>query len=52
MLNIFSVAAVFMPIAAAFLWRMHVEEAALREAFSDRYQAYAARTRRLVPLIY
>ncbi len=52
MLNIFSLAAVFLPIAAAFLWRMHVEETALREAFGDRYRAYAARTRRLVPLIY
>ncbi len=26
MLNIFSLAAIFLPIAAAFLWRMHVEE--------------------------
>ena len=32
MLNIFSLAAVFLPITAAFLWRMHVEEAALKQA--------------------
>ena len=37
MLNIFSLAAIFLPIAAAFLWRMHVEEQALRRAFSEHY---------------
>ncbi|MEO8044554.1 MAG: isoprenylcysteine carboxylmethyltransferase family protein [Spartobacteria bacterium] len=52
MLNIFSVAAVFLPIAAAFLWRMHVEEQALRSAFGESYQTYAASTRRLIPLLY
>ena len=52
MLNIFSLAAVFLPVAAAFLWRMHVEEQALREAFGERYLSYAARTRKLIPLIY
>jgi protein-S-isoprenylcysteine O-methyltransferase Ste14 len=52
MLNIFSFAAVCLPISAAFLWRMHVEEEALKEAFGDRYRAYAARTRRLIPAVY
>jgi protein-S-isoprenylcysteine O-methyltransferase len=52
MLNIFSVAAVFLPISAAFLWRMHVEEEALRAAFGERYLIYADRTWRLIPLIY
>ena len=52
MLNIFSLAAVFLPVAAAFLWRMHVEETALREAFGERYRDYATRTRRLIPLVY
>ena len=52
MLNIFSVAAVFLPIFVAFFWRMHVEEAALHEAFGDRYQAYVARTRRIIPLVW
>jgi protein-S-isoprenylcysteine O-methyltransferase Ste14 len=51
-LNIFSLAAVFMPIAAAFLWRMHVEEDALKEAFGDRYLSYAAASRRLIPYLY
>jgi protein-S-isoprenylcysteine O-methyltransferase len=52
MLNIFSLVAVFLPIAAAFLWRMHVEEEALREAFGERYRHYAGRTRKLIPLLY
>jgi protein-S-isoprenylcysteine O-methyltransferase len=52
MLNIFSLAAVFLPVAAAFLWRMHVEEGALREAFGERYLSYAARTRKLIPWTY
>jgi protein-S-isoprenylcysteine O-methyltransferase len=51
-LNFFSLAAIFLPITAAFLWRMHVEEAALKQAFGDRYQTYAATTPRLIPLVY
>jgi protein-S-isoprenylcysteine O-methyltransferase Ste14 len=52
MLNILSLVAIFLPISIAFLWRIHVEEDALRKAFGDGYCDYAARTRRLVPLIY
>ena len=52
MLNIFSLAAVFLPISAAFLWRMRVEEAALRDAFGERYLTYAASTARIVPGLY
>lgn len=52
MLNVFSLAAVFLPIATAFLWRMHVEETALRAAFGDDYRAYTAQTRRLIPFIF
>ena len=52
MLNIFSLPAVFLPIAAAFLWRMHIEEEALKEAFGDRYLSYVASTRRLIPHVY
>ena len=52
MLNIFSLAAVFLPIASTFLWRMHVEEAALKDAFGDRYRSYATSRRRLVPFVY
>ena len=52
MLNIFSMAVVLLPIPAAFLWRMHVEEKALLQAFGDRYQTYTATTRRLIPAVY
>jgi len=52
MLNVFSLAAVFLPVSTAFLWRMHVEEQVLRDAFGERYLTYAAQTRRLIPLIY
>ena len=51
-LNFFSLAAIFLPITAAFLWRMHVEETALREAFGGSYGTYAAHTRRLIPLVW
>ena len=52
MLNIFSLATVFLPVAAAFLWRMHVEEQALREAFGERYLTYAASIARIVPWLF
>jgi protein-S-isoprenylcysteine O-methyltransferase len=51
MLNIFSFAAVFLPITAAFLWRMHVEEKALLGAFGERYQSYVASSHRLIPYL-
>lgn len=40
------------PITAAFLYRVAVEERALRAAFGDEYEQYARRTRRLVPFLY
>jgi protein-S-isoprenylcysteine O-methyltransferase len=52
MLNIFSLTAVVLPILIAFLWRMHVEEEALKAAFGDRYQSYAESTYRLIPYLY
>ncbi len=51
-LNVYSLAAIFLPITAAFLWRMYVEEAALKQAFGEHYQAYATTTPRLLPLVY
>jgi protein-S-isoprenylcysteine O-methyltransferase Ste14 len=33
----------------ALLWRIHVEEAELTAVLGDRYRAYQARTKRLVP---
>ncbi len=34
------------------LWRIRIEEAALLAALDDRYRSYAARHKRLVPLIW
>jgi protein-S-isoprenylcysteine O-methyltransferase len=42
----------FLPIAAAFSYRIHVEERALRAAFGEEYDRYARRTKRLVPFVY
>jgi len=37
---------------AALLYRIHVEEAALAEAFGEDYAAYSKTTKRLVPGVY
>jgi protein-S-isoprenylcysteine O-methyltransferase Ste14 len=34
------------------LWRIHVEENALKATVGDRYRAYAAQHKRLVPLVW
>jgi protein-S-isoprenylcysteine O-methyltransferase len=44
--------AMTVPIAAAFMRRIAVEEAALTRALGPAYAEYAARTRRLVPGMY
>jgi protein-S-isoprenylcysteine O-methyltransferase Ste14 len=43
---------VLVPIFAAFVRRMNVEEEALRDALGERYAAYMRRTKRLVPFMY
>jgi protein-S-isoprenylcysteine O-methyltransferase len=50
--NAASLAAIVIPTAAVFVWRMHVEEQALREGLGDVYRDYMRRTRRLIPLVY
>ena len=47
-----SLLAMVLPIFLVFLWRMHVEEDALLEAFGDRYRDYMIRTERLIPFLY
>jgi protein-S-isoprenylcysteine O-methyltransferase len=42
----------FLPILAAFSYRIRVEERALRAAFGEDYDRYARRTKRLVPFVY
>lgn len=50
--NWISLAIALVPPTIALLYRIRVEEAALREAFGDEYIAYSRTTKRLVPGIY
>jgi protein-S-isoprenylcysteine O-methyltransferase Ste14 len=43
---------VLVPTTAALLYRIHIEEAALVEAFGDEYVAYSKATKRLLPGVY
>jgi len=43
---------ILIPIGAAFIHRMNVEEDALSQALGLRYAEYMKRTKRLVPFIY
>ncbi len=44
--------AVLLPIFAAFIYRMKVEETALTRALGPSYEAYMRRTKRLMPFVY
>ena len=50
--NWISLAVVIVPTIAALLYRIHVEEAALAEAFGEEYVAYSKATKRLIPGVY
>jgi len=50
--NWISFAVVLVPTIAALLYRIHVEEAALAEAFGEEYVAYSRTTKRLIPGVY
>jgi protein-S-isoprenylcysteine O-methyltransferase len=43
---------IVLPCVAVTLWRIHLEEQALRAALGERYSSYMWRTRRLIPFIY
>jgi protein-S-isoprenylcysteine O-methyltransferase len=43
---------IVLPIFAAFIYRMKVEEQALHAALGEPYGAYIRRTKRLVPFLY
>src|SRR2546423_14055212 len=43
---------IFLPIVAAFIHRMNVEENALSDALGSQYTDYMRRTKRLVPFVY
>ncbi len=50
--NWISFAVVLVPTAAALLYRIHVEEAALTQAFGGEYVTYCKATKRLIPGVY
>jgi protein-S-isoprenylcysteine O-methyltransferase Ste14 len=50
--NWLGLAVVMVPTTAALLYRIHVEEIALRDAFGAEYVDYSKSTKRLVPGIY
>jgi protein-S-isoprenylcysteine O-methyltransferase Ste14 len=50
--NWWSLTAIIVPITIAILYRIHIEESALREAFGDEYVSYCNVTRRLMPGLY
>jgi len=50
--NAESLAVVLIPIIAAFLYRIGVEERALRAGLGEAYAQYMQRTRRLIPFVY
>jgi protein-S-isoprenylcysteine O-methyltransferase Ste14 len=45
-------AVVLIPPTLALLYRIHVEEAALRLAFGSEYEEYSRKTKRLIPGVY
>ncbi|HXI83487.1 MAG TPA: isoprenylcysteine carboxylmethyltransferase family protein [Verrucomicrobiae bacterium] len=52
MCNWLSLLIVFLPILGAFLYRIRVEESALRQRFGREYEVYCRSTKRLVPWLY
>jgi protein-S-isoprenylcysteine O-methyltransferase Ste14 len=50
--NWLSILILVIPVSIAYLYRIHVEEAALIGAFGDAYREYSRRTKRLIPGIY
>ncbi len=50
--NWLAASVVMVPTTAALLYRIHVEEAALHEAFGAQYESYSSTTKRLIPGIY
>ena len=50
--NWLSIVIIFVPILAASLYRISIEEDALFENFGDEYAEYARGTKRLIPKVY
>jgi protein-S-isoprenylcysteine O-methyltransferase Ste14 len=50
--NWLSIAIIFVPLLAASLYRISIEERALFENFGEEYSEYAGSTKRLIPKLY
>ncbi len=50
--NWYSILVIVIPITAAFMYRIKIEESALAAFFGDSYREYSARTKRLIPGIF
>ena len=50
--NAWSALVIVVPVTAAFLYRIHVEESVLRSAFPHEYPEYERTTARLIPYLY
>jgi protein-S-isoprenylcysteine O-methyltransferase len=50
--NWLSILFLTVPIMAAFLWRIRIEERALIDALGENYRSYMQRTKRLIPQVY
>lgn len=50
--NWFSLALSVVPYLVAVMYRIHVEEQALSEAFGEEYRDYSKGTKRLIPKLY
>ena len=50
--NLATVLIMTVPAFVVQLWRMHVEEHSLLEAFGEQYRSYMRRTKRLFPGVY
>jgi len=52
MASLISFAVVFLPVCIAVIYRIHVEEQLLAEAFGEMYGIYKLNTKMIIPFIY
>ena len=50
--NWLSLAGAVLPVMIAYVWRIRVEETALRERFGPEFDAHRARTWAIIPLVW
>lgn len=50
--NAWALLVLMVPVVAAFLWRIRIEEQVLAEAFPIQYPEYARQTKRLIPFVW